>query len=201
MVEIEDMRDRRAELRLDAAKQRARRNFSLGFNCAECVAEALLGELASDGFRDAWKVSTGFGGGIGLYGDTCGALVGGVLAVGAVHGRSRLPAGETEQGVLDASRRQLYTDPGLYRIFNQLPNWFRERFGHTTCRKLTARWYGEWLCKEHALFCREIITDTAGFAASLMLLTEQDVRGLRFVHTVEDGLGEESGDAYPIAGL
>jgi C_GCAxxG_C_C family probable redox protein len=171
----------------------------LGFNCAECVAEALLGELASNGSRDAWKLSTGFGGGIGLYGDTCGALVGGVFSVGAVHGRSRLPTGESQQDVLDVSRRQLYTDPGLYRIFNQLPNWFRKRFGHTTCRELTARWHPDWLCKEHALFCREIISNTAGFAASLMLLTEQDVRELRFGHTVEDGLAQESGDTDPIA--
>ena len=173
------------EARIENAKQRARRNFSLGFNCVECVAEALLGELASDFPSDAWRLSTGFGGGIGLYGDTCGALVGAVMAVGAVHGRSALPKAESRQAVLDASRRQLYTDPGLYRIFNQLPNWFRERYGCTLCRELTARWHGDWLCREHALFCREIIADTAGFAAQLMLLANQDVGALRFGETVE----------------
>jgi len=175
--------DRRT--RIEDAKQRARRNFSSGFNCAECVAEALLGELASDLPLDAWKLSTGFGGGIGLYGDTCGVLAGAAMAVGAVHGRSDLPEAETRQDVLDASRRQLYTDPGLYRIFNQLPNWFRDRYGCTQCRELTARWHGDWLCREHALFCREIITEAAGFAAQLMLLTDQEVRTLQFGQTVE----------------
>jgi hypothetical protein len=36
----------------------------------------------------------GFGGGIGLFGDTCGALAGCVMAVSAVHGRPGLPEGE-----------------------------------------------------------------------------------------------------------
>jgi len=176
---------RHRQAKLESAKLRARRNFSAGFNCGECVAEALLSELVPELPPNTWKLSTGFGGGIGLYGDTCGALVGAVLAVSAVHGRSRLPDGETRQDVLDASRRQLYADPGLYRIFNQLPNWFRERHGHTLCRELTARWHDDWLCKEHALFCREIITDTAGFAVSLMLLTTEETRALRFGHVVE----------------
>jgi len=76
---------------IERAQQHARRNFSLGFNCAECVAEALPEELASDVPPDTWKLSTGLGGGIRLYGDTCGALVGAALAVSAVYGRSALP--------------------------------------------------------------------------------------------------------------
>jgi len=177
--------DHHVQQRLESAMQRARRNFSLGFNCGECVAEALLGELVPGLPADTWRLSTGFGGGIGLYGDTCGALIGGVLAVSAVHGRDHLPSAETRQDALRASRRQLYTDPGLYRIFNQLPNWFKERYGSTLCRELTDRWQSDWLCKEHALFCREIITETAGFAARLMQLAETDVAALRFGRSVE----------------
>jgi len=120
-----------------------------------------------------------------MYGDTCGALVGATLAVSAVHGRSMLPEAETRKETLAASRRQLYTDPGLYRLFNQLPNRFREQHGHTLCRELTLRWHDDWLCKDHALFCREIITEAAGFAAELMLLTEQEIRELRFGYVVE----------------
>jgi len=171
--------------RIADARERARRNFSMGFNCSECVTEALLGELVPALPPDTWKLSTGFGGGIGLYGDTCGALVGAVLAVGAVHGRSALPEGDTRQDVLAASRRQLYSDPGLYRLFNRLPNWFQQRHGSTLCRELTARWHDKWLCKEHALFCREIISDTAGFAASLMLLSKREISELRFGRIVE----------------
>jgi C_GCAxxG_C_C family probable redox protein len=35
--------------------------------------------------KEARKMATGFGGGIGLFGDSCGALIGAVMAVSAVH--------------------------------------------------------------------------------------------------------------------
>jgi len=170
---------------VEAAALRARANFSKGFNCAECVVEAVLGTIDTGLPQRVWKLATGFGGGIGLYGDTCGALAGAVLAVGAAHGRSALPDGEDQRQVLAGSKKQLYEDPGLYRVFNQLPNWFREHYGHTLCRDLTARWHAHWLCREHALHCREIIAETAGRAAELMLLTPEELRALPYGVTVE----------------
>lgn len=177
--------NRELQTRVERATQRARHNFSMGFNCGECVAEALLGELVPRLPEDTWKLATGFGGGIGLYGDTCGALIGAVLSVSAVHGRCALPEADTHQGVLAASRRQLYTEPGLYRIFNQLPNWFREHYDSTLCRELTACWHDDWLCRDHALFCRDVIAKTAGAAAQLILLGESDIGELQFGRTVE----------------
>jgi C_GCAxxG_C_C family probable redox protein len=177
--------DDRSQAMIERARQRARANFSTGYNCAECVAEAVLATLDTGLPVGSWKLATGFGGGIGLYGDTCGALTGAVLAVSAVHGRSTLPEGKTRQDALILSRRQLYEDPGLYRIFNQIPNWFFRQYGHTLCRDLTAKWRDDWLCREHALFCREIITEAAGLAVTLMRLTSDDLRLLPFGRTVE----------------
>ena len=171
--------------KIESTKQRARANFSSGYNCAECVAEAALATVNTGLPLDTWKLATGFGGGIGLYGDTCGALVGAVLAVSAVHGRSALPQGADRRETIAKSRQQLYVDPGLYRIFNQIPNWFLDHYGHTLCRELTARWHANWLCREHALHCREIITEAAGLAAKLMLLTTDDLSTLPFGTTVE----------------
>jgi C_GCAxxG_C_C family probable redox protein len=170
---------------IEAAKQRARDNFSLGYNCAECVVEAVLATIETDLPPDIWKLATGFGGGIGLHGDVCGALAGAVLAVGAVHGRNTLPEGEDRRETVAKSRRQLYVDPGLYRVFNQVPNWFLERYGHTLCRELTAEWHANWLCREHALHCREIITEVAGLAARLMLLSADELESLEYGATVE----------------
>ena len=82
------------EEKIEAIRQRARKNFSLGYNCAECVTEAVLSSVETGLPEEAKKMATGFGGGIGLFGDTCGALVGAVMAVSAVHGRSKLPEGE-----------------------------------------------------------------------------------------------------------
>jgi len=111
-------------------------------------------------------VATGFGGGIGLFGDTCGALAGAVMAVSAVHGRASLPEGADPKEVAMKSKQQFYGKPGVYRIFNQVPNRFLAKHGKTLCRELTVQWQDTWLCKDHALFCRELITDAAGIAGS-----------------------------------
>lgn len=167
-------------------RQRARKNFSLGYNCAECITEAVF-SLADTGMHvDAKRCATGFGGGIGLFGDTCGALVGAVMAVSAVHGRTELPAGDDQKEIAKRSKEQLYGKPGIYRIFNQIPNRFKEKFGHTLCRELAGKWESEWLCRDHALYCREIITETAGIAADLILSDKDELASQPFGENVEN---------------
>ncbi len=176
---------------IERVRQRARRNFSLGYNCSEAVFEAVLGELELDLPPGAVRLATGFGGGVGLYGDTCGAVTGAVLAMSAMHGRRALPEGEGRE-VAAKSKEQLYGRPGLYRIFNQLPNRIAQKHGSTLCRDLTAEWQGDWLCREHALSCREIITDAAGIAAELILFDTQDVAGRPFGSNVENLVDEDA---------
>ena len=170
---------------IERVRQRARKNFSLGYNCSEAVFEALLSECDLNLTRDALRLATGFGGGMGLYGDTCGALAGAVLAVGAVHGRMTLPDGEGRE-VAAKSKQQFYGRPGIYRWFNQLPNRMAEKYGSTLCRELTRMWQDQWLCREHALNCREIITDVAGFAAELLLADRTEAMNRTFGRNVEN---------------
>jgi C_GCAxxG_C_C family probable redox protein len=158
------------EEKIEEIRQRARKNFSLGYNCAECVTEAVLALVNTGLPPEVKKVATGFGGGVGLYGDTCGALTGAVIAVGCVHGRESLPEGSDSKDVAKKSGDQLYGNPGLYRLFNQIPNKFHAKYGFTCCRDLTAKWQGRWLCRDHALFCRELISDAAVIAAELILM-------------------------------
>lgn len=154
--------------KVEEIKQKARGNFSLGYNCAECVFEAVTSLVDTGLPPEAKKLATGFGGGVGLFGDTCGALLGAVMAVSAVHGRTSLPVGEKKEAMKKAAE-QLYGKPGLYRLFNQIPNQMQERFGKTQCRELTSSWHHSWLCRDHALFCREVITYAAEVAAELAL--------------------------------
>jgi C_GCAxxG_C_C family probable redox protein len=106
-------------------------------------------------------VMTGFGGGGGLFGDTCGALVGAIAVLGAVYGRRDIPASPK------ASQEELYGEPGLYRLFNRVPNEFKARFGSTQCRLLTAQWRKSWLCRDHLSFCRNLVIEAAGLAAEM----------------------------------
>ncbi len=104
---------------------------------------------------------TGFGGGMGHFGDTCGALVGGIAALGAVYGRRQIPPSPK------ASREQMHGNPGLYQLFNRLPNEFQQRFGSTHCRVLTGPWKTNWLCRDHLKFCRNLVINMAGLAAEM----------------------------------
>lgn len=167
-------------------KDRARKNFSKGYNCAECVFEAVLEHIDTTLPKEVLKLATGFGGGVGLYGDTCGAISGAVLAVSAVYGRSELPEGEDRKAVMQAASRELYGRPGLYRIFNQIPNKLQKKYGHTLCREITAQWQENWLCRDHALHCRKIITDAAELAASLIYANKDEIALEPFGRNVEN---------------
>lgn len=169
-----------------AIKERARKNFSRGYNCSECVFEAVLEHLDSDLPPESLKLATGFGGGVGLFGDTCGAISGAVLAVSSVHGRSALPEHEDRKTAMKAASKQLYGNPGLYRIFNQIPNKIKEKYGHTLCREITEEWHEQWLCRDHALHCREVITDAAELAASLIYAEKETIASEPFGSNVEN---------------
>jgi len=169
-----------------AIKERARKNFSRGYNCSECVFEAVLEYLETDLPPQSLKLATGFGGGVGLFGDTCGAISGAVLAVSAVHGRRSLPENEDRKAAMKAAAGQLYGKPGLYRIFNQIPNKIKQKYGQTLCREITADWHDQWLCRDHALHCREVITDAAELAASLIYADKEKIASLPFGSNVEN---------------
>lgn len=175
-------------------KDRARKNFSRGLNCAECVFEAVLAQGDTGLSSDSLKLATGFGGGIGLYGDTCGAVAGAVLSVSAVHGRTALPDvpdGGDRKAAMQAAKQQLYGRPGIYRIFNQIPNMVGEKYGNTLCREITAEWTDQWLCRDHALHCREIITDVAELAAKLIYSDKEKIADQPFGRNVENLKDEE----------
>lgn len=142
-------------------KAKAKANFGAGLNCAESVLAAFISVIDTGLPHEAMCLMTGFGGGGGQFGDTCGALAGALAALGAVYGRRQIPTDRK------AGREQMHGEPGLYRLFNRLPNEFQRRFGSTQCRVLTACWKNAWLCKEHLSFCRNLTIEAAGLAAEM----------------------------------
>ena len=60
--------------------------FSSGYNCAQAVLYAYCDELGV-GRDTALRLACGFGGGMARRQETCGAVSGGVLAIGLKHGR------------------------------------------------------------------------------------------------------------------
>ena len=105
-------------------EESAKGNFNSGFNCAESVLAAVNNELRKEGRGGSEiipRIATGFGGGISRNGDVCGALTGGIMAIGLALGRDK-----PEQ-----SREPCY--PAADRFYND----FRTTFGSCKCRELT----------------------------------------------------------------
>ncbi len=63
--------------------------FLSGFNCAQAVFSTYSGELGLDP-EIALKIAGSFGGGMGLIGETCGAVTGAIMLIGLKYGKVRV---------------------------------------------------------------------------------------------------------------
>jgi C_GCAxxG_C_C family probable redox protein len=118
--------------------------FRLGYEyeasfgaCSQCTALAIMDTLGTRN-PDLFKAAFGFAGGIADLSKTCGALAGGVLMIGSVHGRPL----EYLEGQSEASRRR------CLEMVRQLHDRFVDRFGSIECaevhRQLFGRTFNQW---------------------------------------------------------
>lgn len=111
--------------------------FGNGFHCAEAVAWAVLKAMKEDPAQAAAH-ATAFGGGFGRsFEEACGALSGGLIAIGHLYGRNT-PKGEWD---LPA------------KLGTKLRNRFIEEFGTTHCMTLRQRFGKERQMQE----CRKLV--------------------------------------------
>jgi len=99
--------------------------FGSGFNCAEAVLTVLcerMEKLGRSCGRAVPSVATGFGGGIGRSGGTCGALSGVAMAVGLMVWRRRAD---------DLGRKYR-----VYDLVSRMIGEFEKEFGSSSCRDL-----------------------------------------------------------------
>ncbi len=95
--------------------------FDNGFNCAQSVLYSFCDDLNID--KDtALKISCGFGGGMGRNGEVCGAVTGGIIAIGAKYGKNSF--GNKEDTEITFSKTR------------ELMNTFTKTHGTYICRKL-----------------------------------------------------------------
>lgn len=121
--------------------------FGSDYHCAEAVAKAVLESLGHDADA-AVAHATAFGGGFGNTScEACGALSGGLLAIGHLHGRCEPGADWDLPAELAAELRQAFLD----------------QFGSTHCATLQER-FGDNQMDE----CRRIVAVVAESLATLL---------------------------------
>ncbi len=104
-------------------EDRIQQIYDSGFNCAESVLKACQELYQLPGTEMVPKAASGFGGGIGRKGSVCGALSGGILALGLAMGR---------MDPHDAAARDR-----IYAKARELSERFEREFGTVLCANLT----------------------------------------------------------------
>jgi len=94
--------------------------FSEGYNCAQSVLMTMFEHWNGKNVLIP-KIATGFGGGIGRCGSLCGALAGGVMAIGIKYGPNDTSA-----------KKRLKT----YEVAQDFYKKFEKRHGSVLCREL-----------------------------------------------------------------
>jgi C_GCAxxG_C_C family probable redox protein len=100
--------------------EKASKRFLEGYNCAQSVLLTMF-EYWNGKNVLIPKIATGFGGGIGRRGSVCGALTGGVMAIGTRFG-TNVPSAEKRQQ--------------SYKLSQALYRQFELRHGSVFCREL-----------------------------------------------------------------
>ena len=141
-------------------------------NCSESVFEALIRSGAIDAPLDVSAVSfaTGFGGGGGGVGYTCGALASGILACGIVHGRKD-PASTTNRMELKET---------MYKRYNNLVSDFVKVAGSGLCREIINEFpegYGDAQTRPN---CIRIVTAAAGIAVDYLKMDAEEASKLEY---------------------
>ena len=123
--------------------------FSSGHNCAESVFITIIETLSDNPNQDIIKIASGFGGGIGgCHEELCGALAGGVMAIGYLYGRN-IP-GE------NINKARSYCTEYRLRFFNA--------FGAIKCEEILKRLGAQ----DNSEKCRQLTANAAGILYELL---------------------------------
>ena len=122
---------------LDRVEKRAFEYHKRGHGCAQTGFLAVADELELEGREAAFKASSFLSGGIARMGETCGALIGALLAVGLAAGRDTLdePAYGTVPDEKTGKPRKAELVRGFYYRFVQ-------NEGSPMCRDIQTRLAG-----------------------------------------------------------
>jgi len=102
-------------------KDTAEKLFNEGYNCSQSVFLAYSGDFGLDD-KTAFKIASGFGGGMGRMQETCGAVTGAIMILGL----------ESWDNAADPEKAKGKT----YSLINDFVKEFRERNKTISCREL-----------------------------------------------------------------
>ena len=131
--------------------------FDGNFNCAQSVFAAFASQLGMDESR-MLKIASPFGGGVARRGNICGAVTGGLMALGLARGADTPPGKEA-----------------AYRLGQEFMARFESRHGSIMCRVLLdcdiSTEAGSQQAREKGLFktiCPQFVRDAVAIAQDML---------------------------------
>ena len=124
----------------EEVEKKAFNYFASGYNCAESVFKSIIETLSDYPDKDIIKTASGFGGGIGgCKEELCGALAGGVMAIGYLYGRNN-PGENIDKAKLFCMeyRLRFFKAFGAIKCEDILKS-LGEQDNSDKCRQLTAK--------------------------------------------------------------
>jgi C_GCAxxG_C_C family probable redox protein len=134
---------------LEEGVEHASECWARRLNCAESVLRGVFFAQGIELADQARRMATPFGGGIGRSEDACGALIGGVLAIGVALGRT----------APEEDRLKSYEAAG--RLFQA----FHARFGSTCCKALNR---SDFKTPEHRTRCGKYVSEATKSAIQIL---------------------------------
>lgn len=126
-----------------AVQQAAEKSFKNGYYCCEALMDAISNEFKLDVPDQVIAMASGMAVGIGKSGCCCGALNGGILALGMIFGRTEQNGPTNPKSV------------NCMKLSNELHDWFKANNGKNAicCRVLTREFdKGKGEHKEQCIF-------------------------------------------------
>lgn len=125
-------------------------NFKGGYNCCEAIVETFRKEASVNIDDNAFRLCSGFGGGIGHARDLCGAVTGSVMVINTLIGRDK-PA--------DKPLAEIYP------VTLEFHKRFEAEFGSCKCGDLMQF---EFNTKDHLKNCLKLVNKVAKFLAEFL---------------------------------
>jgi len=148
-----------------AVQQAAEKSFKNGYYCCEALMDAIRNEFKLDVPDQVIAMASGMAVGIGKSGCCCGALNGGILALGMIFGRTEQNGPTNPKSV------------NCMKLSNELHDWFKTANGKNAicCRVLTREFdKGKGEHKEQCIF----FTGLGAWKVAQMICRECGIKNL-----------------------
>lgn len=177
LLDISWIQQQDLESVIEKAQNNGLQNIRNGWPSHQSVFKGSLETLNVDLPADVMRAISGFGGGIAGFGGACGALCGGIAALGYFFGndKQRDFSGLKEiidNPELDPHDKIRASEEGLKEVhspYSSLVHMFKDKFGSMNCEDLISQFYPDIVSRERFYHCHSIISATTGYVVEIVM--------------------------------